>query len=281
MFFSIGICQIKPENQLSNNLEKAKYYMDMVLKQGANIVLLPECWNCLYGIDNFEKYASEIFSSDYNLTLKSKTINFLHKYSSLNKGIYFIAGSIPELFFNDKGEKHIYNTCTIWYNGELINFYRKIHLFDIEIPNVVKFHESSVVSNGNKPVIIKTKWGNIGIGICYDLRFPELSKYYRDHNCIMICYPGAFTIPTGEQHWELLNRSHALNNQLYIASCSLARNLDEKYHSYGHSIVVNPSGKVIKQLDEKEDYFVEEIDLKMITNCRNYIPISKNVIKLV
>lgn len=264
MLPQVGICQFIPSTDLNSNLEKAKKYMNNCIEKKANIIVLPECWNCPYGVFNFKKYASELDSDD-------STIKFLREFSNINKYVYIIAGSIPE-----KHQDKIYNTCTIWYGGEIIDFYRKIHLFDIEIPGQCAFQESSIVTPGKSPTYFKTKWGNIGIGICYDLRFPNLSKFYREHDCFLICYPGAFTVPTGEMHWELLNRSQALNNQLFVVSCSPARDKNADYVSYGHSIIVDPWARVLHQMNEKEGFHVEQLNLESMKNIRKFIPVLKH-----
>ena len=98
----------------------------------------------------------------------------------------------------------------------------------------------------------------------------------KKQDCFLICYPGAFTVPTGEMHWELLNRSQALNNQLFVVSCSPARDKYADYVSYGHSIIVDPWGRVLHQMDEKEGFHVEQLNLQSMLNIRKFIPILKN-----
>ena len=121
-------------------------------------------------------------------------------FSTLSKvakehGIFLIGGTIPER----DGEK-LFNTCTIWNpNGELISKYRKMHLFDIDIPGKITFKESDALTGGKSFVSFSTPWTEIGIGICYDIRFADLAEIYaRDHNCGLLVYPGAFNMTTGK-----------------------------------------------------------------------------------
>lgn len=129
-----------------------------------------------------------------------------------------------------------------------------------------------MISAGNNPAIFETPWGKIGLGICFDLRFPELANYYYEQGCFLICYPGCFTMTTGAMHWELLNRSRALDNQIFVASCSTARNMDGIYVSWAHSMVVNPWGNILDNLEEDEDVMVVDLDLEEIKRIRESIP---------
>jgi len=267
----IGICQIITTDNKIENLKEAKNKINILLNQGANIILLPECFNSPYGIEFFADYSEEFNLNDH----KNITFKFFNQISKKHPDVYFFFGSIPEKE-NDK----IYNTMAIFYQGSLIDKYRKIHLYDINLDNKHSFQESKVLSPGDKPTIIKTNYGNIGIGICYDLRFPKLAEYYRKKDCKLIVYPGAFNLITGDAHWELLQRARALDNMLFIATASTARNDNANYKSWGHSTIVNPWGKVINKLDEKEGILIQDLDMNEIDRIRNNIPTFKNFKKI-
>ena len=236
--------------------------------QNVNVILLPECFNCPYGIEFFADYSEE-FNKD---NPESITFTFFNKISNQYTNIYFFFGSIPE-----RENNKIYNTMAIFYQGCLINKYRKIHLYDINLDGKHTFQESKVLTSGNEPIVIKTDYGNIGIGICYDLRFPRLAEYYRKKDCKLIVYPGAFNLITGEAHWELLQKARALDNMLFVATASTARNEDANYKSWGNSTIVNPWGKVINKLDEKEGILIQNLDLNEIDLVRNSIPTFQNL----
>lgn len=127
--------------------------------------------------------------------------------------VYLVAGSIPEI---EEGTSKIYNTCTVYHpqSGEIIGRHRKVHLFDIDVPGKITFQESKVLSPGENLTVVRTDYCNIGIGICYDIRFPEMAQLYRQKGCEILVYPGAFNMTTGPAHWELLQRSRALDNQV-------------------------------------------------------------------
>lgn len=122
---------------------------------------------------------------------------------------------------------------------------RKTHLFDIDIPGKITFKESDTLTAGESLTCVKTKYGTIGVGICYDLRFPELCMAYRQRGASLVVFPGAFNMTTGPVHWQLLQQARAVDNQLFVASCSPARNLDSSYTAWGHSMIVDPFGQVL------------------------------------
>jgi omega-amidase len=170
-------------------------------------------------------------------------------------GIFLIAGSIPE-----RKDNKLFNTSTIWGpQGNLLATYRKMHLFDIDIPGEITFKESDSLTAGNQLTVIDVKQFKIGIGICYDIRFEELAKLYRKKGCNMLIYPGAFNMKTGPLHWELLARSRSNDNQCYTALVSPARDTNADYVAWGHSMVVDPWGKVLESAGADEEVLVTEI----------------------
>jgi omega-amidase len=171
----------------------------------------------------------------------------------------------------------LYNTCTVWDpTGALIAKHRKMHLFDIDIPGRITFKESDSLTAGDSLSSFTTPWGKIGLGICYDLRFPQLSNIlrFRD-NCDMLIFPGAFNTTTGPAHWELLLRSRAVDNQLFVLACSPARNPDASYQAYGHSSVVDPWGEVVATTSHEEDIVTATIDSEQVKEVRTRIPVSQ------
>ncbi|AZV57078.1 carbon-nitrogen hydrolase family protein [Clostridium sp. AWRP] len=262
----IGLCQMKVlSSSKKSNIEKAKNMIVQATDKGADIVALPEMFNCPYDIKNFRKYAESEYCYGDTLKMLSSI--------SREKRILLIGGSIPEL--DSKG--NVYNTSFVFNkDGNLIGKHRKIHLFDIDIKNRMTFKESKVLTPGNKITIIDTKWGKIGIAICYDIRFPELIRLMALNGTKIVFIPAAFNMTTGPAHWELLFRSRAVDNQIYIAGISPARDINYSYVAYGHSLVVNPWGTITDILDEKEGILISELDLDYINEVRESLPIIKN-----
>lgn len=172
-------------------------------------------------------------------------------------GIYLIGGTIPE---RDLRDNKLYNTCTIWSpSGDLIAKYRKMHLFDINIPGGITFKESDVLSPGNRFVIFEVDNCKIGIGICYDIRFSELSRIYRKQGCDVLLFPGAFNMKTGPLHWELLGRARANDNQTFVGLISPSRDASAGYIAWGHSMIIDPWGKVLQSAKEGDEIIVQNV----------------------
>jgi predicted amidohydrolase len=185
--------------------------------------------------------------------------------------VFIIAGSIPEL----DGDK-IYNSCFIFNNyGEIIGRYRKMHLFDIDTADI-KFKESDTLSSGNKIGVFDTDLTKIGVAICYDMRFPELLRIMTLKGAQLIIIPGAFNMTTGPAHWELLIRCRAVDNQVFIAAASPARNEELSYVAYGNSMIAGPWGDVIVKAGEDEEIIYAEINLEDLKKVRSELPLLEN-----
>jgi omega-amidase len=185
---------------------------------------------------------------------------------------YLIGGSIPEL---SPASKKYYNT-NLTFNpaGELIATHRKVHLFDIDIPGKITFRESDILSAGNKLTIVDIpEYGKLAIAICYDIRFPELAMIAAREGAFALIYPGAFNTTTGPLHWELQGRARAVDNQVYVALCSPARDMSATYHAYGHSMVIDPMAKVLVEAGEGEEVVYAELDGAEIESTRKGIPV--------
>ena len=265
----IALCQMNVVDNKEKNIEKAIQMIKESKKQGADLAVLPEMFNCPYENEKFIEYAEEL--SD------SKTLKEISNIAK-EENIHVLAGSIPELERNnEKDTESIYNTAVFFENnGKLVGKHRKMHLFDIDVKGKVYFKESDTLSAGNDFTVIETDLATIGIGICYDIRFVELSRIMALNGAEILIFPGAFNLTTGPAHWQLLFRSRALDNQVYTIGVAPALDKDASYNSYGHSIAVNPWGEVIEELGFDEDLKTVKIDLDEIKRIREEIPVLKN-----
>jgi omega-amidase len=238
---------------------------------GAQIIVLPECFNSPYGCDYFPEYAETLLPSPPTKE-QSPSFHALSAMATESKA-YLIGGSIPEL---DSRTKNYYNTSlTFSPKGELLATYRKVHLFDIDIPGKITFRESDVLSPGNKIAIIDMPpYGKVAVAICYDIRFPELAMIAARKGCFALFYPGAFNTMTGPLHWKLQGQARAVDNQVYVALCSPARDMDATYHAWGHSLVCDPMAEVLVEAEEKETIVYAELKGEKIEETRKAIPVS-------
>ncbi|KAI0050037.1 carbon-nitrogen hydrolase [Auriscalpium vulgare] len=188
------------------------------------------------------------------------------------EGVWLLGGSIPE---RDPADGKVYNTATVYSPaGELVATHRKVHLFDIDIPGKIKFKESETLTGGSSTNYFDTDFARIGLGICYDVRFPELAAIAARQGCQVLIYPGAFNTTTGPLHWELLQRSRAVDNQLYFSMVSPARDLTAGYHAWGHSMVVDPMGVKLVEAEDGEVILHTHIDPKPFHDARAGIPVT-------
>ncbi|KAK6455604.1 carbon-nitrogen hydrolase [Scheffersomyces xylosifermentans] len=266
----VALIQLKAGADKAANLAKVTKFIDDAVKTSTigslDLVMLPECFNSPYAVDQFRNYAELIPSGE--------TTSILSELAKKH-GIYIIGGSIPELAPEDN---KIFNTSlTFSPSGEIIAKHRKAHLFDIDIPGGITFQESVTLSGGDKATVFKLgDFGNVGLGICYDIRFPELASIASrsPNNSFAMFYPGAFNTTTGPLHWHLLARSRAVDNQLYTVLCSPARDVGGSgYQAYGHSLVVDPFGKIIAEAGEGEEIVFAELDKDVIPKVREGIPV--------
>jgi predicted amidohydrolase len=260
----ISLCQFKVVENKKNNIKKAKDFIKKAAEDFADIVVLPEMFNCPYDNSKFNLYAEEENNSD--------TLNHI-KDLAIKHDIYIVAGSIPE-----KCEDKIYNTSFALDNkGKLIARHRKIHLFDINIPGKIKFCESEILSAGSDITVFDTKFCKIGIVICYDMRFPELIRLTALKGADIILSPAAFNNVTGPVHWENTIKMRAIDNQVFFGACSPAKNENSSYKAYGHSMISDPWGKIINSIDESEGIVNCSLNLNLIEKYREELPLIKHM----
>lgn len=253
------------------NLANARSKVLEAANAGAKIVVLPECFNSPYGCDYFPKYAETLLPSP---PTKEQSPSF-HALAAIasESGAYLIGGSIPEL---DTKTGKFYNTSLIFSpKGELLASHRKVHLFDIDIPGKITFRESEVLSPGDSVTVVDLpEYGKISVAICYDIRFPELAMIAARKGCFALVYPGAFNLTTGPMHWRLLGQGRAVDNQIYVAMCSPARDMDATYHAWGHSLIIDPMANVLTEAEEGETTVAWELDGTKIEEARRNIPVN-------
>ncbi|XP_006463431.1 hypothetical protein AGABI2DRAFT_194259 [Agaricus bisporus var. bisporus H97] len=268
----------------ANKADNLKHAREMIFKatsaQGhhkkPDIVVLPECFNSPYGHVHFPVYAEDIgFTSGKPYDIASSASESVKMLSDAAKetSTWLIGGSIPE---RDGRDGKVYNTCTV-YNpkGELVVTHRKVHLFDIDIPGKITFKESETLTGGTTTNYFDTEFARIGLGICYDIRFPELAMISARQGCHVLVYPGAFNLTTGPLHWEMLQRGRAVDNQVFVGMCSPARDMSAGYHAWGYSMVVDPMGKVLAEAGESEDVIYADLDPQVMQDARDGIPVTK------
>lgn len=272
----MALIQMKVGVDKSANIQHACNLIGRaVADHSAHLVCLPECFNSPYGTKYFDAYSESIPEGP---TTKAMTE------VSKKHGIWLVAGSIPERGQDGK----LYNaSMTFDPRGSLVGIYRKLHLYDIDIPGQFSFKESSSLSAGKDLFYFELPLGGVGgedtskvlrvgVGVCYDVRFPELALLYtQELGCQLLLYPGAFNTKTGPVHWELLAKARALDTQSYVGMCSPACDIESDYISHAESLVASPWGVVVGKAGKDEEIVAVDIDLNEIKRVRGAIPISR------
>lgn len=264
----IGLCQMMVTADKHSNLCKAEQMVKEAASQGAELVMLPEMFQCPYANVYFPEYAEEGEGETYQrLSAMAK-----------DNQVTLVGGSMPERVCTE-GKVYLYNTSYIFGpDGQLLGRHRKVHLFDVDVPGGIRFKESDTLTAGDSITVVDTPVGRIGVGICFDIRFAEMFRAMSCAGAQIICVPAAFNMTTGPAHWELSFRMRAVDNQCFLAGCSPARDQDGCYVAYGHSIVAAPWGNVVAQADETEQVILAEIQLEEVDRVRASLPIMKEFV---
>lgn len=260
----IALCQLSVTADKAENIKNAETSLKRAASLGCDIAVLPEMFNCPYDNDFFYRFAE---------SYPGETTTMLSE-SAKKAGIYIIGGSIPE---KDYIDNKLYNSCFSFNrNGDLLGIHKKIHLFDIDVKDKIKFFESNTFSAGNKITVFDTEFCKAGVAICYDMRFPELIRAMTLQGARLVFVPAAFNMVTGPAHWHTTNKARALDNQIYLASVSPARNPDNKYIAFGHSMITDPWGQIVSEADEKESIIISDISLDYLDKIREELPLLKH-----
>lgn len=260
----VALCQLAVGADKQGNLDTARTAIQEAASAGADLVVLPEMWNCPYSNDSFPTYAEDVEAG------QSQSAAMLAAAAAESR-VVLVGGSIPERANGGR----LYNTCLVFgRDGRLLGRHRKVHLFDIDIPGKITFKESLTLTPGEGLTVVDTEVGRLGVGVCYDMRFPEMAMLYAARGVQLIVYPGAFNMTTGPVHWQLLQQARAVDNQLFVATCSPARG-SEGYIAWGHSTAVGPFAEILGTTDEKAGIVYADMDFGQLAERRANMPLRQ------
>ncbi len=228
--------------------------------RGAEIVCAGEMFCCPYETPLFPVYAEEdggpVFRALSGIAAENKVI--------------LQPGTVPER----DPEGRIYNTAYVFGpDGTLLAKHRKVHLFDVDIEGGQYFRESDTLTAGSGATVFDTPFGRAGVCVCFDIRFPALAAEMAAAGVKIVFVPAAFNMTTGPAHWQLLFRARAVDSQCFYVGTSPARDPEASYTAYGHSILTDPWGNVLSEMDGAEGMRITEIDLSEADRVRRQIPL--------
>jgi len=246
------------------NLATAERLIDEAAQLGAQMVGLPEMFNML-GEDDDTVRGAEPLPGPTSKLLAAK---------ARQHGIYLHGGSIP---ITVPESNRIANSTLVFDpEGQMIARYDKIHLFDIHIDGQKSYKESAKVQAGEEMVTVETAHGNVGLTICYDIRFPELYRALTLNGAQVVFHPAAFTLYTGKDHWETLIRARAIENQVYMVSPAQIGTHGNGKQCYGSTMIVDPWGTVVARAPERACVIYADIDYGIQATIRQELPSLKH-----
>lgn len=233
---------------------------------GATLVATPEATNYLGPHDR------KVTSAE---PLEGPTVSRYRELAA-ELGITLLIGSVNER--SDESGRCYNTSVLLGPTGGLLASYRKMHLFDVDVPDGVRFFESNTTAPGDEPVVVQTALGTIGLSICYDLRFPRLYQELVDRGAEILAVPSAFTLTTGRDHWHPLLRARAIETQCYVIAPGQHGHHDDKglRNSYGHSLIIDPWGTVVADCADGVGLALAEVDLERVRRIRQGMPVQQH-----
>ena len=262
--FRVSCIQLKSNNNIFHNLKKTEQLISKAVKQKSDFILTPEI--------------SSLFSLEKKKLLKvcksmkeDVYLNGIKKLAKKYKKWILVGSLIIKVSKNNLVNRSV----LIDKNGEIKSYYDKIHMYDVILSKKEKYSESKTFSPGKLLKTFNLPWGKLGFSICYDLRFPNLYRKLSKNGSIFISVPSAFTETTGKRHWHTLLKARAIENFCYIFAPAQGGTHYDGRKTFGHSMIVSPDGKILKELKKSEGVITVKIDSKIPTKLRSMIPSLK------
>ena len=261
----VAAVQMNSVDNVESNLAAAGKLLEEAARQGAVLAVLPENF-AFMGVGEQDKFA---IAETIDAARPGPILEALMTCARAQR-MWIVGGGMPEKSGRDG---FVHNTCVVvGPDGALAARYRKLHLFDVDIPGGAQFKESGTVAPGDEVVTVALPWGRLGLSICYDLRFPELYRALERAGARVVVVPAAFTLHTGKDHWRPLLSARAIENQVYVLAPGQVGRSHEQRQCWGHSLIIDPWGAVLAEAPDRECVVVAEIDFAFQDRVRRELP---------
>tara|TARA_B100001248_G_scaffold145920_1_gene109618 strand:- start:1639 stop:2436 length:798 start_codon:yes stop_codon:yes gene_type:complete len=263
--FRVSCIQLRSNNNILYNLKKTEKLIIKSVKQKTDFILTPEV-SSLFSLDKKQllKTCKPMNEDKYLIGIKQ----LAKKYKK-----WILIGS---LIIKISKSKLVNRSILIDKNGKIRTYYDKIHMYDVALSKKEKYFESKTFMAGKKIKSFNTPWGKLGLTVCYDLRFPNLFRKLSKSGSLFISVPSAFTETTGKRHWHTLLKARAIENFCFIFAPAQAGTHYNGRKTFGHSMIVSPDGKILKELKKSEGIITATIDPKISKKLRSIIPSLKS-----
>jgi deaminated glutathione amidase len=260
----VACVQLNAAQSKADNIERAERLVAEAAATGADLVLMPEKWTGIGPPDLIRSVAESLDDGEATSAMRSW---------AARHGITLIGGSIVE---RREGHEKLSNTSIVIDPvGEIVAVYRKIHMFDVEVGGHV-YRESETEDPGDRPMTTEVDGWKVGLSICYDLRYPELYRLLAVEGCEALTVPAAFTLFTGKDHWEVLLRARAIENQCYVIAANQWGSFADGKAAYGRSSIIDPWGIVLAQAPDEDCVISAELDRGRVEDIRRRLPSLAN-----
>lgn len=260
MKFKVACIQTSSGENPDKNISNLEKLFNRAFKKKPDLICLPECVSLLTD--------SNKILIKYNRRDCNKFIKYI-SFKAVKYSCYILIGSVA---YKKKNNKFYNRSIMIGPSGKMLAHYDKINLFDVSLSKQEKYFESDIYDPGNKMSCFKLPWGKIGFTICYDLRFPILFKKLLKKGVLFFSIPAAFTVTTGKDHWESLLRARAIENGCYIFAPAQCGNNTLRRKTYGHSMIIDPWGKIIARAKNIPTVIFADIHTSLIKKVRSKLP---------
>lgn len=267
--------QLSSQGDVGENLARVEALVETAVKRGASVVVLPENFAYFGDEEGKRAMAEDVgflagHDADDSRSRSAGPIATCVSSLAQRYAVHIVAGGMPERSFDPDRP---YNSCVVFdSSGRVAHVYRKIHLFDVDLADGAKYRESASTMPGTDPLVAQIAGFNVGLSVCYDVRFPELYRALSSAGAEVIVVPAAFTLATGKDHWMVLLRARAIEAQCYVVAAAQWGKHPRGRQTFGKSCVIDPWGDVIAQASEGEGVVVAPIDRDYLAKVRASLP---------
>ena len=259
--FQVACVQMCSSRNVAENIKQACALIEAAADAGADLVITPEMTSLL------EQQTKVLFANVF----KEEDDPALKRFRDVarERGIWLVIGSLP-IWLSDT---QIANRCYVLSpQGDVVSFYDKIHMFDVDLAGGESYRESQNFQPGERGVVAQTPWGGLGLSICYDVRFPALYRDLAQNGASFLTVPAAFTQQTGEAHWHVLLQARAIETGCYVFASAQTGQHECGRHTYGHSLIISPWGEVLADGQTDVGFISASIDLDDVARARTKVP---------